>query len=687
MVKQRYHNSHHDEMLPNDLFKGDGPKRDINYPSYPVNKLPPKKYRDNSFIQQQNILRNANHIYEDNAFVTEMFTKRHRVPGNNNNLTMVSNNGNHPLVNSPNVISGTQNIYQPGMFDPRHVPNIFSRRPVGIGKHANQQHHKHVGDEIRERDATLLHHLGRMSPEEQLNKFLRSVEKEQELRQMKAPSNEHTDDKSPRERRRRRQLLKRMTDGWQSKPQNNTIQVNENRKTVNDGGNEYAVIDKKKGITRQKESFNNGNEPVRWLSLNGINSTSATEENSERINANEVKLHKRYNTRQRKDNIDTNKEHNKHTNKYEDELEKRKSIAYRNQYRERTDAPKSFASMSQLDNLLKGRTYSSESEENEGYEKRSFYLNDGKDLTDILSTSPNANHHYQKININETAVSASSPISHPSTMAQNSQTHDNVLSMTSSINSALSSNEDTLTANRKHKSKDGRFLWNERKTLSLSMLKAKFNHGGKTGGDLLLPSNNSSNSHSPNSLSNQQTFINQRHKSISPTEKMSIGSDDMMIKSRSSTNNSIKTQTRYNGSITKENNNMLIEDTDIEDDDEYNRMDGTDFSCSCTDVTLDDKYKITHKHVSASNYTEKDITPEIRSNMTMRNSDTLENINRNENRKILEIKEVDGSRSLDNITTGATKSSSNGLEEQQLFFSLNDSTTATQVQLCILYRL
>ena len=168
-----------------------------------------------------------------------------------------------------------------------------------------------------------------------------------------------------------------------------------------------------------------------------------------------------------------------------------------------------------------------------------------------------------------------------------------------------------------------------------------------------------------------------------------MGSDDVM-KSGVSTNSSTKDDPRYTSLIRKGDDKMLV-GTDVEDDDGYNRMDGTDFSCSCTDVTLDDKYKITHKHVpaaSSSNYnnserididSEKE-NEEREEEMVQRNIGTIENTIENDKRQMMESEEhMDGSRSLDNITAGYTKIDNNNLEDQQPFFSLHDSTTATKV--------
>ena len=219
------------------------------------------------------------------------------------------------------------------------------------------------------------------------------------------------------------------------------------------------------------------------------------------------------------------------------------------------------------------------------------------------------------------------------------------------------------------------------------MLKAKFSH--KTKPSDILQSDHSSLSQSPNSMAHKESFRIQRNKSISPIDKMSTGSDELM-KSGISTNSSAREQPRYTSLIPKGEDKMLV-GTDVDDEDEYNRMDGTDFSCSCTDVTLDDKYKITHKHIPAaasSNYNNserRDIGPkkeneEIEDEMIQRNIGIIENTNKNDKRQMMESEEhMDGSRSLDNITAGYTNTSSKNLEDQQPFFSLNDSTTATKV--------
>ena len=150
-----------------------------------------------------------------------------------------------------------------------------------------------------------------MSPEEQLNKFLRSVEKEQELRQMKEASTlRRLDEKSPRDRRRRRQLLKRMTDGVHAKHQNSITTSTPSKITGNET-NEYAVIEKKKTNNSKKEFPNDSNEPVRWRSLNGINNTLVNGRKGEEF---DEKSHRKITTEPHKtDQNDTEKE-NKHRN-------------------------------------------------------------------------------------------------------------------------------------------------------------------------------------------------------------------------------------------------------------------------------------------------------------------------------------------------------------------------------------
>ena len=667
-------------MLPNNFYEGDDLKRDVNHLTYSSSKK-----EQQNFIQQEKNLNNfAHHNYDDFNPNGGALTKRHnRIIGSSiNDLAMLSKSSHHPLLPSHHGMPGAQNMYQqPGYFDPRHhVPNVFSQGQH-VGGNFGAQQHRHVrGD----RDATLLHHLGRMSPQEQLNKFLISVEREQELRQMKESKNDLGEEKSPRDRRRRRQLLKRMTDGLQSKHQNNNAQGSDKSK-ISTIDNEYAVIDKKKISNIRRDSVNNGNEPIRWMSLNGINKSLDDKDNKDRMNGHDIEINRSNDEKYVVDNLSSVRQNVRQFNKNKDELEKRKSVAHPSRYRERTDGPKSFASMSQLDNLLKGKSSDSESDENDGCNGTSFYLNSGKDRPDVLSSPQNLNSYSQKPVTNDSIAAEPGLISHNLKMQDN-----NALSITSSVNSESGMNEQFLLENRHQlSSKDGKLTWNERKKLSLSMLKAKFSHKTKTSD--ILQSDHSSLSQSPNSMAYKESFRNQRNKSISPIDKMSTGSDEL-IKSGISTNSSARGQGRYTNLVQKEEDKMVVE-TDVEDEDEYNRMDGTDFSCSCTDVTLDDKYKITHKHIpaaSSSNYNnseKRDIgskkeNKEIEEEMIQRNIGIIENTNTDDKRQMMESEEhMDGSRSLDNITAGYTNTSSKNLEDQQPFFSLNDSTTATKVKI------
>ena len=196
----------------------------------------------------------------------------------------------------------------------------------------------------------------------------------------------------------------------------------------------------------------------------------------------------------------------------------------------------------------------------------------------------------------------------------------------------------------------------------------------------------------------RDTFANHRNNSISPTEKMSTGSDDAM-KSGISPNDSTKDHPQYSTLIPRQDDNMDVQDKNIEfEEDMYNNdIDGTDFSCSCTDVTLDDKYKITHRHhptTSSSNCNNRDNTGrnetsgtisnlenDNQEDMMPRNIDTIENtVHQSGKRQMMESEEqVNGSRSLDNITAGYTTNKTN-FDEQQVFLSLNDSTSATKVK-------
>ena len=459
ITKQRSHSHYHDAMLPNSFYEGDDLKRDANHLSHSSSK---KNKEQHFLIQQENNF--ARHNYDDYKPNGSEVTKRHnRIIGSSNDLTMLGKNNHHPLLPSHHVIPGTQNIYQqPGYFDPRHhVPNVFSQGLHVGGKFGTQQqHHRHVRGDVRDRDATLLHHLGRMSPEEQLNKFLKSVEREQELRQMKGSKNDLGDEKSPRERRRRRQLLKRMTDGLQLKHQNNNAQTNEKLK-IGTIGNEYAVVEKKKINNIRRDAVNNGNEPIRWMSLNGINNSFDDKDNKDGMNGHAIEINRSNDAKYVADNLSSVRHTGRQFNKNKDELEKRKSVAHQNRYRERTDGPKSFASMSQLDNLLKGKTSDSESDENDGYNGTSFYLNGGKDRPDVLSSPKNLNRYSQKPVTNESIAAEASIISHTVKIPDN-----NALSITSSINSEFGMNEQFLLENRPQlNSKDGKLTWNERKKL------------------------------------------------------------------------------------------------------------------------------------------------------------------------------------------------------------------------------
>ena len=172
------------------------------------------------------------------------------------------------------------------------------------------------------------------------------------------------------------------------------------------------------------------------------------------------------------------------------------------------------------------------------------------------------------------------------------------------------------------------------------------------------------------------------------------------MKSGISTNDSTKDHPQYSTLIPRQDDNMDVQDKNIEfGDDMYNNdIDGTDFSCSCTDATLDDKYKITHRHhptTSSSNCNNKDNTGRNETSRTIsnlendnqedmmpRNIDTIENtVHQSGKRQMMESEEqVNGSRSLDNITAGYTTNKTN-FDEQQAFLSLNDSTSATKVEL------
>ena len=68
--------------------------------------------------------------------------------------------------------------------------------------------------------------------------------------------------------------------------------------------------------------------------------------------------------------------------------------------------------------------------------------------------------------------------------------------------------------------------------------------------------------------------------------------------------------------------------------------------------------------------------------MMPQNIDTIENtVHQSGKRQMMESEEqVNGSRSLDNITAGYTTNKTN-FDEQQAFLSLNDSTSATKVEL------
>ena len=693
--RQRSRAGYNDNMLPyiGAFYEGDGTRNDYKYRDKSSSKKP---HRDPSLTHQdKKNMQVSHHIYEEYKNNGDMSMKRHgRLLSNNNDVGMIGKSSHRSLrPPSHNVLPpGSHNIYHPGFFDPRHnIPTVFSQGQNGGGGNVSNQHqYGHIRNEARERDATLLHHLGRMSPEEQLNKFLKSVEREQELRQMKDSNENLADEKSPRERRRRRQLLKRMTDTGLQQPRRNANtkeHLSETRNQIN-VDNEYAVIDKKKVTNLRKYPVNNGQEPVRWMSLNGIDNSLVTKEGSDtkhEANPNKTNDAKHENT----NNFHLEEKKGVQSGKNKNELDKRKSIAYRSRYRERIDAPKSFASMSQLDNLLNGKNVSDS--ENEGFEGHEeplpFYLNKHKNEPDVSATPSNTKYSAQKPIKNNISVVDSVPISpEPHSKLQ----FNTRLSMTSPMNSESGINENISMENR---SKDGKLTWNERKKLSLSMLKAKFSHKGKSSD--ILSSGHSSKSHSPISVSHRDNFQVQTNNNISPIDKMSTGSEDATKSGPSALSYSEKVIHRYTTSIPLEDKDRMFIETDDpeDDDDEYDRMDGTEISCSCTDVTLDDKYKIAHKHVPASsNYNERKIglgrENDDEETITRRNIGRIENANQDDTREMIESEQhIDGSRSLDNITAGFTTTNSVHLDDTQPFFSLNDSTTGTKVNHLMVYTL
>ena len=646
-------------MLQNMMHES---KRDDNYHGYAS-----KGYKDNSslFLKDTNHPENAQQQrdnYEDkyNQYGDNGLRKRHnRSLGSHNDLARISTGGNvshHPLLPSQNILNGTHGVYQPGFFDPRHIQNLYVQGQAVSGLLNGQQHIRQNRNQARERDATLLHHLGRMSPEEQLNKFLKSVEREQELRQMTGADGEIPEEKSPRERRRRRQLLRRMTDGLHSRQQSKSRNASKERNTVEDN-NEYAVIDKKKTVDSRRDSASNRIDPVRWKSVNGINDPTHMNNDGYRTNGSNMSPSKDTN-----DNISsdtrmmTESYYNNKTNAYKKDIGKTKSIAHRGRNRERTDAPKSFSSMSQLDNLLAGKSPENDSDYDERYEDPLLYLKNRENVPEIKRTV--SNHYTRGTTINESKNTESG-------MMNGKQSAENRLSG----------------------SKDGKHTWNERKRMSLSMLKAKFNHRGKSSD--IFTSDQSTHSHSPASLNQKDILESQRNKSISPVENMSIGSDDMMKSVVQPSNNARE----YHRQNTHKNSDKVFIDSDVENhENECNsRTDGTDFSCSCTDVTLDEKYKITHRHpprqVSSdySNtkyeiekkyiYEEDDIkTSDIIGGKIDNAQTAIDKMQLNESGE-----HIDGSRSLDNITAGHTINQNETLVEPQPFLSLNDSTTATKV--------
>ena len=666
-----------DDMLPNEKYDGDIRRRESRHHNL-------AKYRDHSYFNADKTNRHAIHYNHDGYPPPgEVAMKRSRQLSSNTDLTK--------LPTQYLMQGGPQNLYKPSYFDPHNLPNVFSQVHVG-GKPGNIFSHSHNKIEGRERDATLLHHLGRMSPEEQLNKFLKSVEREQELRQMKGISNEDlSEEKSPRERRRRRQLLRRMTDGLHSKREPSEDKMKNN---PNDDGNQYAVIDKKKiSNTQIDPRTKKGSEPVRWMSLNGINHPSGRNEQNDRVNGKKNNRDKSVEAKDMSTDKIMEDQSRYQSNRVQNDMDKRASIAFRNRYRERTDVPKNFASMSQLDGLFKGRRISdSESGENDE-QGVPFFLSRGEKLankTYLDDTYQGAQKREENHGSRENFHTHNKRLS---------STNSNAHSMASSMNSEPGMMENTSMANHLHSSKDGKSTISERKKLSLSMLKAKFSHKGKSSD--IFQSDQSSSSHSPNSMNFRDNFLSNRNNSISPTDKMSTGSDDAM-KSGISTNDSNKDNPRYSTLIPRQGENIDGEakDDEFEDDHYNNDMDGTEFSCSCTDVTLDDKYKITHRHhptISSLNYNNREeldntgrneksrnisnLEKENEEDMIPRNVDTIENVvYQTDKRQMIESEEqTNGSRSLDNITAGYSTRKTN-FDEQQAFLSLNDSTTATKVR-------
>ena len=190
------------------------------------------------------------------------------------------------------------------VFDPRNVAvtrnNTLKRRSLAASNPASRNIQDHFAGHDQQRDARLLNQLGRMSPEEQLDKFLRSVQQVHGQQMNEADDNTEYDD--------------------------------------------YAIIDKPKGNSSTTL------ELAKWHSMDSIGDSAKKDP-------------KRYSMIRRKMSAD--------------------------QSRERTDAPRTFASVSQPDdNDQDKNSKQQDPQKKQHVSLRMFKAKLGKPMSQMPSISP-----------------------------------------------------------------------------------------------------------------------------------------------------------------------------------------------------------------------------------------------------------------------------------------------------------